>query len=402
MLSYNLVAMHLYLDCFSGISGDMFLGALCDLGLDFTALQKEMAKLPCQDEFRISLSRVKRQGIDAAKFDVELIHHHPSHSHHGRHFSEIKKLIETSKLKESVRMRAIRIFKRIGEAEAKIHGTTLEEIHFHEVGAIDSIVDIVGACIALDLLKVDQISVTRLCEGKGFVQCEHGQFPVPTPATLELLKGIPWEQTEERHELITPTGAALIAELVANFSSLTNLKFNKIGYGAGSRDLVSRPNVLRAMLVSDSEENWETIDVLETNLDDISPEILASVKERLLANGALDVFSLSILMKKGRLGVLLTVLSKPEISEALMDLMLTETSAFGVRKTTITRKILRREWQMIKTEWGDIQIKLGYLGDKLVQCSPEYESCKQIADRSGKPVKEIYFLVRHLWASKTG
>lgn len=391
--------MHLYLDCFSGISGDMFLGALCDLGLDFTAFQKELTKLACHDEFRISLSRVKRQGIDSAKLDVELVHNHHdhSHSHHGRHLSDIKKLIETSKLKESVRTRAIRIFQRIGEAEAKIHGVPLEKIHFHEVGAIDSIVDIVGACIALDLLNIDQVTVTRLCEGKGFVQCEHGQFPVPTPAMLELLKGIAWEQTEETHELITPTGAALIAELATYFSELTHLRFEKIGYGAGSRDLASRPNVLRAMLLSDEVKNWETIEVLETNLDDITPEILASVKERLLVNGALDVFSLSVLMKKGRMGVLLTVLSQPENSETLMDLMLTETSAFGVRKTTATRKILRREWRVIKTEWGDIQIKLGYLGDKLVQCAPEYESCKQIADRSGKPVKEIYFLVRHLW-----
>ena len=396
--------MHLYLDCFSGISGDMFLGALCDLGLDFNLLQKELTKLSCQDEFRIGLSRVKRQGIDAAKFQVESGHHHKhaaSHAHHGRHFSEIKKLIETSKLKESVRARAIRIFQRIGEAEAKIHGVTLEKIHFHEVGAIDSIVDIVGACIALDLLNVDRISVTRLCEGKGFVQCEHGQFPVPTPATLELLKGIPFESTDETYELITPTGAALIAELAENVSTLTYLKFEKIGYGAGSRDLTSRPNVLRAMLVSKSEKNWETIDVLETNLEDMSPEIVASVKERLLVNGALDVFSLSVLMKKGRLGTLLTVLAKPSNSEALMDLILTETSAFGVRKTVTTRKILRREWRTLKTECGDIQVKLGYLGDKIVQCAPEYESCKRVANRSGKPIKEIYFLVRHLWASQT-
>ena len=313
--------MSLYLDCFSGISGDMFLGALCDLGLNFSEFQKELAKLSCHDEFQVHLSRVKRQGIDAAKFDVKVIEGKSRH-HHGRHFSEIQKLIETSKLKESVKKRAIHIFQRIGEAEAKIHGVNLEKIHFHEVGAIDSIVDIVGACIAMDLLKIDQVFVTRLCEGKGFVSCEHGQFPVPTPATLELLKNVSFEITEETHELITPTGAALIAELAIRGEAFGHLKIEKVGYGAGSRDLASRPNVLRAMLVSnESEKNWETIDVLETNLDDISPEILACVKERLLVNGALDVFSLSVLMKKGRLGVLLTVLSKPEISEKLMDLI---------------------------------------------------------------------------------
>lgn len=391
--------MHLYLDCFSGISGDMFLGALCDLGLDFESFKEELAKLPCSDEFQVSLSRVKRQGIDAAKFEVKVIekkHHH--HSHHGRHFTEIRQLIEDSGLKESVRNRAISIFQRIGEAEAKIHGVNLEKIHFHEVGAIDSIVDIVGACIALDLLKIQQISVSRLCEGQGFVQCEHGKFPVPTPATLEILKGIPFELANETHELITPTGAALLAEFASSFGVDAHVKIEKIGYGAGTRDLGSRPNVLRAMLTSNSEKNWETIDVLETNLDDISPEIVASVKERLLVNGALDVFSLSVSMKKGRLGILLTVLSQPEKSESLIDIILTETSAFGVRKTTATRKILRREWITLKTEWGDIQVKLGYLGDKLVQCSPEYESCKQIADRAGKPVKEIYFLARHLWS----
>lgn len=389
--------MHLYLDCFSGISGDMFLGALCDLGLDFELFQKELTKLSCSDEFQVELSRVKRQGIDAAKFEVKVIekkHHH--HSHHGRHFTEIRQLIEDSDLKESVRNRAISIFQRIGEAEAKIHGVNLEKIHFHEVGAIDSIVDIVGACIALDLLKIQQISVSRLCEGQGFVQCEHGKFPVPTPATLELLKGIPFELANETHELITPTGAALLAEFASSFGVDAHVKIEKIGYGAGARDLDSRPNVLRAMLGATSE-NWETIDILETNLDDISPEILAHVEEKLFAQGALDVFMTSAQMKKGRLGFLLTVLCKPEMSEKLMDLILTETSAFGVRKTVATRKILRREWRTVKTEWGDIQVKLGYLDDKLVQCSPEYESCKQIADRAGKPVKEIYFLVRYLW-----
>ncbi len=393
----------LYLDCFAGISGDMFLGALLDLGVSEDALRAELEKLHLPG-YQISSDRVTKQNVSATKFDVTVfvdvavnspspMLHVAGHQHRG--YTEIAAMIEESALSERVKSRALHVFRRIGEAEAKIHGIPLEKIHFHEIGAVDSIVDIVGACIAVELLGVDEIQASSPRLGSGFVETAHGRFPVPAPATLELLKGIPVQPSNEPFELVTPTGAALLAEFCTRFGPLPTMSIEKIGYGAGTRDLEKTPNVLRAVLGKTSAststtEETDVVTVIETNIDDMNPQLFGDVMERLLAAGALDVFLTPVQMKKNRPGTLLTVLCESKAVDALADMVLTHTTSFGVRVHEAQRRKLAREIVKVKTRFGEIDVKVGRLRGKIVTRSPEFETCKQAATKFNVSVKEVY------------
>jgi uncharacterized protein (TIGR00299 family) protein len=385
----------LYLDCFAGISGDMFLGALLDLGVSEDALRVELSKLELPG-YQISSRRVIKQNISATKFDV--IEEHPPSPRlrrTSRGYSDITAMIEKSGLSSTVKDRAQRVFRRIGDAEAKIHGIPLEEVHFHEIGAVDSIVDIVGACIAVEALGVDEFQASPPRLGSGFVETAHGRFPVPAPATLELLKGIPVQSSSDPVELVTPTGAALLAEFCTKFGPMPTMSIEKIGYGAGSRDLEKAPNVLRAVLgesAGDSRRYSETdsVAVIETNIDDMNPQLYGDVMERLLAAGALDVFLTPVQMKKNRPGTLLTVLCERNGVDALTELILTHTTSFGVRVHEAQRRKLAREIVTVKTKFGEIEVKIGRLGGKIVARSPEFESCQQAAARFNISVKDAY------------
>ncbi|PYK97130.1 MAG: nickel pincer cofactor biosynthesis protein LarC [Verrucomicrobia bacterium] len=546
----------LYLDIFSGISGDMFIGAMIDLGVDAQALERELEKLKL-DGWRVHAARGQKMGIAGVKFDVRLAHEHShehthadgtththphSHAHghepdhepgrshhereqgphggpllktsfgkvelsvfethvpprfrlyffdasgkplapiaaktvileavrskkkrqlfqfkrqgdyleateelpepheftavlrlklgsrtekretefvedhhhhddrddghghahgheHGRNFAQIKELIQRSALSDWARNKSIAVFERIAVAEGKIHGLPPEQVHFHEVGAMDSIVDIVGACVALELLGKPRVLAAPVVEGTGFIRCAHGRFPLPAPATLEILsaRGVGVTQCDEPHELVTPTGAALLAEFAESFGPMQGLIATQIGYGLGTRDHQTRPNVLRAVLgESDaafrtprSALDWETdtIAVVETNLDDITAEFLGHFVEKAFAEGALDVFHTPIQMKKNRPGVLLTVLCAAADADRFSELMLRETSAFGVRRSTHERRKLKRELMKVKTEFGEVTVKVGKLNGKIVQVAPEFESCKKLAEQTGVVLKMIY------------
>jgi hypothetical protein len=420
----------LYLDIFSGISGDMFIGAMIDLGADAHKLEHELEKLELGG-YHLHVARKQKSGIEGVKFDVHLADHHEhshdhphdhhhhdhdhdhhhDHHHHDEHddsrnFSEIKELISRSKLSAWVKQKSVAVFGRVAEAEGKIHGLPADEVHFHEVGAVDSIVDVVGACIALELLGKPRVLAAPVVEGTGWAKCAHGRLPVPVPATLAILgaRGIGLTQCDEPNELITPTGAALLAEFVESFGPMENLAAEKIGFGLGTRDNATRPNVLRAILGEQSKVqnpkskaaapglDWETdrIAVLETNLDDINAEILGAFVETALAAGALDVFHTPIQMKKNRPGVLLTLLCAEADADKFAELILRETTAFGVRRQLAERRKLRREFTEVKTPFGKITVKIGRLGGKVIQAAPEFESCKEAAARAKVPLKQIY------------
>jgi uncharacterized protein (TIGR00299 family) protein len=327
-----------------------------------------------------------------------------THAHAAnRGFNEIKRLIGKSKLSAWVKQKSVAIFHRIAVAEGKIHGLPPDEVHFHEVGAVDSIVDIVGACIGLEMLGKPRVLAGTVVEGTGWINCAHGRFPIPAPATLAILgaRGIAVTQCEEPQELVTPTGAALLAELAEGFGPMRNLVAEKIGFGLGTRDNRTRPNVLRAVLGESSVErrassagghDWETdkVAVLETNLDDINAEILGNFVDQALAAGALDVFHTPIQMKKNRPGVLLTVLCGEAEADRFSELMLRETSAFGIRRYTAERRKLAREFKTVETPHGKVTVKLGKLDGRVVQAAPEYESCRKLAEAAKVPLKQIY------------
>jgi uncharacterized protein (TIGR00299 family) protein len=336
------------------------------------------------------------------KFDVRLhAHNHAHHDHshgdahghsHGRTFTEIRALIDGSTLSDFVKARAIAVFHRIAVAEGKIHGMPPEEVHFHEVGAVDSIVDIVAFCVALEALGTPRVLASPLVEGSGFIDCAHGRFPLPAPATLEILAGIPLRQIDEPMEFITPTGAALLAEFSAGFGPMPALAVERIGYGIGTRDTPLRPNVLRAVLgeIADAAAETDTVTELETNLDDLTPELASAAVEKLLSAGALDAFVTPVQMKKGRPGFRLTALVEPPRSDEFARLLLRETSAFGVRMHDCRRVKLRREMTSVETPFGPVAIKLGWLGDERVQAAPEFESCRSVAEAAGVPPREVY------------
>jgi pyridinium-3,5-bisthiocarboxylic acid mononucleotide nickel chelatase len=441
-----------YLDCFSGISGDMFLGALVDAGVPPQLLQETVTALGVGAELEVST--VVRSGISATKVDVwvdgekdmpreeywakhevehphshahEHSHNHPyeqshdhDHSHgegtragapstsakdksaphrheHGhahRGLTEIRKIISAAAISESAKKTAIRIFQALGAAESKIHNVPIESIHFHEVGAVDAIVDIVCAAVGAEALGVEEIVCSPLNVGGGSVTCAHGVFPVPAPATVELLKDAPAYSSGVQAELVTPTGAAIAATLANRFAAFPEMKIEKSAYGAGSRDFPGHPNVLRIVVGEAvpgraAKTTSETISVLEANLDDLNPQVFGYVMDRLLDEGALDVFGVPVQMKKNRPGTLLSVLCKPQDAEKLMQVLFAETTTLGVRRREESRQTLARRWESVRTEWGEVRIKIASMNGTVTNYAPEFEDCRRIAAEHHVPLKTV-------------
>ena len=373
-----------YFDAFSGLSGDMTVGALLHLGVSLDALRDELRKLPLSG-YHLTQSERTLSGIRATKFSVEV--HDPLHE---RSFRTIARMLQESALLPQVKATALRIFTVLAEAEGRVHGVIPEAVHFHEVGAVDSIVDIVGAAFGLHFLGVEQIYVSPLPMGKGLVPSRHGILPIPGPATVELLKGIPVRLGDGEAEMVTPTGAAIVAAL-AKQSVMPMFIPAAVGYGAGARTFADRPNLLRVLLGTCRESaREEQLTMLETNIDDLNPEIYDYVMERLFAAGARDVFLSTIHMKKNRPGILLQVLCEPTDGEQLRSVMFAETSTLGVRSYTVERVALRRESRSVTTTYGDVRVKIAHGPDGREHAAPEYEDCKRLAQEKNVPLKVVY------------
>jgi uncharacterized protein (TIGR00299 family) protein len=377
-----------YFDCFAGISGDMVLGALVDAGADLRAIEAELRKLGLEG-WSISAEKVKRGAISATRVKVET-----SEGHHHRGLSIILGRIDKANLAPRAADRARKIFTRLAEAEAKVHQMPVEQVHFHEVGAVDSIVDIVGAAIGFELLGIDEFACSSFDVGAGQVKTAHGLLPVPAPATAELLRGAPTYSSGVQCELVTPTGAAIATTLATRFSEIPKMTLRAIGYGAGSADLKEKANVMRLLIgeseISEPGEHWDApISVIETNLDDMSPQIYGYFVDRALAAGALDVFSTSVLMKKNRPGQLVTLLCEHANLSRLMDLIFRETTTIGVRTYEVRRKTLDRELIPIATPFGDVRVKVSRMNGTILNATPEYEDCQRIAAARGIPLKEV-------------
>ncbi len=372
-----------YFDAFSGISGDMVIGALLDLGLSLDLLKAECSKLPL-DGYTLRQSERVHSGIRALKFDVSV-----NVQQHERSFRSIADMLEASPLSKAVKTTALKIFTRLAEAEAHVHHTSVADVHFHEVGAVDSILDIVGAAIGFEALGIQAVYTGPLPMGSGFVSSRHGTLPVPGPATAELLKGLPVRFEDGQSELVTPTGAAILAAVAQPGPPLFSI--TQVGYGAGARTLSDRPNVLRVCLGHPvSEVRHEQLLVLETNIDDLNPEWYDHVMERLFAAGARDVFFSSVQMKKNRPGILLWVLCAPQEQGQLSDLIFNETSTLGIRSYPVDRLALRREQKEVQTEYGPVRVKIAYQPNGQVNCAPEYDDCKRLAQEKNIALKLVY------------
>lgn len=422
-----------YLDCFSGMSGDMFLGALLDAGVSAQMLEDMVEALDIGA--RLKISNVNRSGIAATKVDVFVHgekdlprkqfwaaeehgheenrhgHEHPhdpaadAHSHrheqahahrhsHGRSLKEIKEIIARAAISDRAQKTAVAIFEALGAAEAKIHNMDIESVHFHEVGAVDAMVDIVGAAVGAEALGADEIVCSPLNVGGGTVKCAHGVFPVPAPATVELLKGAPVYSSGIEVELLTPTGAAIVKTLATRFGAFPEMKIENTGYGAGSRDFPGHANVVRltigeAIPSLATKTARETISVLEVNLDDLNPQVLGYVMERMLEEGALDAFATPVQMKKNRPGALLTVLCQPEDVAKLMQVIFTETTTLGVRRRDEHRQTLARHWVVVPTPWGEVRMKIASMNGTVTNYAPEYEDCRRIAAEQHVPLKTV-------------
>ena len=378
-----------YFNCYSGISGDMILGALVDLGVDIKDIRKALNKLDLKG-YKLQAKKIQRNGLACTQITVVIEKLKHPHSHPHRSFTSIKKLIEQSGLPPKVKNNSIEIFKRIAKVEAQIHNTTIEKIHFHEVGGIDSIVDIVGGVWAIESLKLDKIYSSALNVGEGFVDCAHGRLPVPAPATLKLLKGIPVFSTGVKTELTTPTGAAMIGFYADKFQSVPEMTITEDGYGAGSRIIPSIPNLLRVVVGEMSVKKPDSLVMIETNIDDMNPELFDAVMESLFKAGALDVYFSSISMKKNRPATKVSVLAEKKEREILSKILLKETTSFGVRFYEVGRLTLDREIKKLKTSYGVIKIKIGSLDGEIVQAAPEFEDCRHAAIKKKIPVKKVY------------
>ncbi|MGB8595881.1 MAG: nickel pincer cofactor biosynthesis protein LarC [Candidatus Sulfotelmatobacter sp.] len=439
-----------YLECFSGMSGDMFLGALVDAGVAPRLLEETVAALGIGA--RLEVSRVVRSGISATKVDVyvdgekdlpreqywerqttahnehehrhghhehdhdegkhshqdaesrasrplphehSVSHEHP-HSHaHGRGLTEIREIISAAAISETARKTALAIFEALGRAEAKIHNASVESVHFHEVGSVDAMVDIVCAAVGAEALRVDEIVCSPLNVGGGTVKCAHGTIPVPAPATVELLGDAPVYSSGVLAELVTPTGAAIVKTLASRFAAFPEMKIEKSGYGAGSRDFPGHPNVVRLTVGETASKavaartSSETITVLEANLDDLNPQVFGYVMDRLFEEGALDAFGMPVQMKKNRPGMLLTVLCKPEDAGKLTQLIFAETTTLGVRRRDEMRETLARRWEKVHTPWGEVRIKIASMNGTVTNYAPEYEDCRRIAAEHRVPLKRV-------------
>lgn len=378
-----------YFDCYSGISGDMILGALVDMGVDIKDIRKALKGIDLKG-YKLQAKKIQRNGLACTQITVAIEKPKPQHSHPHRSFTNISKLIEQSDLPSKVKTNSIEIFKRIAKVEAQIHNTTIKKIHFHEVGGIDSIVDIVGGVWAIESLKLDKIYSSALNVGEGFVDCAHGRLPVPAPATLKILKGIPVFSTGVKTELTTPTGAAMIGFYADKFQSMPAMTISGDGYGAGSRIIPSMPNLLRVMVGEMPVKGSDSLVMIETNIDDMNPEIFDAVMESLFNAGAHDVYFSSIIMKKNRPATKVSVLAEKKEREILSNILLKETTSFGVRFYEVDRLTLDREMQKLKTSYGVIKIKIGRLDGETVQATPEFEDCRNAARKKKIPVKKVY------------
>ena len=386
-----------YLDCSSGASGDMLLGALVDLGLSVDALRGELAKLPLKG-YRIDARKVHRSGLHATKVDVVTeesgLGHDHAHGHHQgaahRGLREILDLIDKSALEPAVKDRSARLFRRLAEAEASVHGTSPEDVHFHEVGAVDSIVDIVGGVVGLTWLHADRVVASPLNVGTGTVSMSHGVFPVPPPATALLVQGVPVYGAGEG-ELLTPTGALLVTGHATAYGPLPPLRSEGVGHGAGSRDTPGRPNVLRLIVGEDMGGSvGQKVVVLEAEMDDLSPQLCGPLVEKLLEAGALDVYYTAIQMKKGRPGILVTALVEPGRREAAEEVLFAETTTLGVRRQEWERTVLDREIVTVETPYGPVGVKVGRRGGRVYNAQPEFDDCQRAAAARGVPVKEVW------------
>ncbi|KOF57551.1 hypothetical protein AGR56_14470 [Clostridium sp. DMHC 10] len=385
----------LYYDCFCGISGDMNLSALMDLGVPKEYILSELSKLNLDSEYEMKIEKSEKLGITGTRVDVILKHdHHHDHEHeqhhHHRNLKDVENIINSSSLGDAVKKLSLDIFMKVAEAEAKVHGKTLYEVHFHEVGAVDSIVDIVGAAIAISYLNVDKIIASPVQVGGGFVKCAHGVMPVPAPATVEILKDIPINTGIVPFETTTPTGAAILAANVKEFTAKVDFSVDKIGYGIGHRDL-EIPNVLRVYLgTAGAGKEIEEQYIIETNIDDMNPELYGYVEEKLFEVGALDVFKTPIIMKKGRPAIKLSVLVNEKSEDNILDIIFEETTSIGVRKYKVEKTMLHREFSRVKTKYGDITIKKCYYKGRLIKYKPEYEECRSVARENGITIAEVY------------
>jgi uncharacterized protein (TIGR00299 family) protein len=384
-----------YFDCFSGISGDMTLGALIDLGVPLPWLKQSIAQLPLTD-FDIRVGEVEYNGIRARRVEVQSSHDPPH-----RHYSDIRTLIEDSPLPEPAKRMGLAVFRRLAEAEAGVHGCLPEEVHFHEVGAVDAIVDVVGAALGFHYLGIAEAFSAPVPTGRGFVVCRHGRLPVPAPATAALLRGVPTLGTDIEYELTTPTGAAIVTTAAASFGPRPAMTVTAIGYGAGRRNLDPGPNLLRIMLgtrapdqaMEGNEFESDQIIVAETNIDDMNPEFFGFVMDRLFEAGALDVVWIPVQMKKNRPGTLLQVLCAPERLSAIVRCLLTETTSLGVRYYQAGRYLLERDQVTIESSFGRIPVKRIRESRGGVRCVPEYEVCRRIALEKGLPLRTVYEIV---------
>ena len=375
-----------YLDCFSGISGDMFIGALIDAGLPLEELRKALNALPLEG-YTLEATREERNHLFGTRFKVKVSGAHQPH----RRFSDIRSLLLSGNLRPSLRDKSITVFESIAEAEGKIHGCPSEEVHFHEVGAVDSIVDIVGTVLGMEYLGIGEASASSLPLGSGFVETAHGRIPLPAPATLALLRGIPVYDSGLKEELVTPTGAALVKNLVRSFGSLPAMAIDKVGYGVGSRNLPDRPNLLRILIGQEQGKALEeTLVILESNLDDTNPEWLGFLMERLFEAGALDVVFLPAYMKKNRPAVLVQVMAKPRQKDQLLDILFSESTTLGVRFHSTQRRILERSSAEIDSPWGRMKVKRVFRPDGSSTLLSEFEECRRIAKEKGIPLREVY------------
>jgi pyridinium-3,5-bisthiocarboxylic acid mononucleotide nickel chelatase len=375
-----------YIDCFAGASGDMLLGALVDAGLPFGQLEAELSKLGLTD-YTLTCSTVAKHGISATKVDVNA---QEGHVHRG--LGDIASILQESTLDDDVKERALAVFTRLAEAEAKVHGTTIERVHFHEVGAVDAIVDIVGTVIGMKCLGIGRVECSALSVGTGYTRGSHGAMPIPVPAVVALCANVPLRRTGIPKELLTPTGAALLTTIAETFGQPTTFTGDQVGYGAGTRDLDDIPNLLRIEIGDDTTiagTETDQIVVLETNIDDMNPELFGHVSDRLWSAGARDVYMTPVQMKKGRPGTVLTVLCDSVTAESLKVLLLTETTTLGVRQTTATRTILPRRSGVASTPYGDIRVKIADVNDR-TRVTPEYDDCSRIATEQNIPITEVY------------
>lgn len=379
----------LYFDCFSGISGDMILGALVDAGLNIDDLSKELEKLHL-DGYTISAEKKTVKGITGTKVDVNA-----GHEHHHRGLDAINKILDESDLSKSVIEKTKAIFRRLGEAEAKIHNKTVDEIHFHEVGAIDAIVDITGAVVGMEMLGIDKVYSSKLHVGSGTVECAHGTLPLPAPATMELLKNVPIYSTGIEKELVTPTGAAIVTTLADGYGGLPAMRIEKIGFGFGSYEL-ARPNFLRVAIgQAEDVSHTDTTTLIETNIDDMNPQYYDHIMEVLFNAGAKDVFLTPIIMKKNRPGIILSVLTTQNKIEELSDIIFNETTTLGVRiSNLLKRKILSREIISVDTSLGKVRVKVRTINESRKMITPEYDDCKVLAKKLSKPIQQISEIIK--------